>query len=149
MLGMGKIRVDETALNDVFRAIAAQGEQLDQVISVLYAACNQLLGEEFTLGTYSETVRQQLLTYRANLIRLRIRMDDSVLAGRRAAEALENIDLEQRLPKITPQDKAAAVCRSSAGLTLYQSGYRLVEYSALRFVAQPAESAQRIKKTHP
>lgn len=149
MLGMGKIRVDETALNDVFRAIAAQGERLDQVISVLYGACNQLLGEEFTLGTYSETVRQQLLTYRANLIRLRIRMDDSVLAGRRAAEALENIDLEQRLPKITPQDKAAAVCRSSAGLTLYQSGYGLVEYSALRFVAQPAESVQRIKKTHP
>ena len=149
MPDMGKIRVDETALNDVFRAIAAQGEQLDQVISVLYGACNQLLGEEFTLGTYSETVRQQLLTYRANLIRLRIRMDDSVLAGRRAAEALENIDLEQRLPKITPQDKAAAVCRSSAGLTLYQSGYRLVEYSALRLVAQPAESAQRIKKTHP
>lgn len=146
---MGKIRVDETSLNDVFRAIAAQGEQLDQVISVLYGACNQLLGEEFTLGTYSETVRQQLLTYRAKLIRLRIRMDDSVLAGRRAAEALENIDLEQRSPKITPQDKAAAVCRSSAGLTLYQSRCRPVEYSALRFVAQPAESAQRIKKTHP
>ena len=146
---MGKIRVDETALNEVFRAIAAQGEQLDQVISVLYGACNQLLGEEFTLGTYSETVRQKLLTYRAKLIQLRIRMDDSVLAGRRVAEALENIDLEQRLPKITPQDKAAAVCRSSAGLTLYQSGYRLGEYSALRFVAQPAESVQRIKKTHP
>lgn len=146
---MGKIRVEETALNDVFRAIAAQGEQLDQVISVLYGACNQLLGEEFTLGTYSETVRQQLLTYRANLIRLRIRMDDSVLAGRRAAEALENIDLEQRLPKIMPQDKAAAVCWSSAGLTLYQSRCRPAEYSALRFVAQPAESAQRIKKTHP
>lgn len=146
---MGKIRVDETALNDVFRAIAAQGEQLDQVISVLYGACNQLLGEEFTLGTYSETVRQQLLTYRANLIRLRIRMDDSVLVGRRAAEALENIDLEQRLPGIMPKDKAAAVCWSSAGLTLYQSGYGPVEYGALRFAAQPAESAQRIKKTHP
>ena len=146
---MGKIRVDETALNDVFRAIAGQGERLDQVIFVLYGACNQLLGEVFTLGTYSETVRQQLLTYRARLIRLRIRMDDSVLAGRRTTEALENIDLEQRLPKITPQDKAAAVCWSSAGLTLYQSRCRPVEYSALRFVAQPAESAQSIKKTYP
>ena len=146
---MGKIRVDEMALNNVFRAIAAQGEQLDQVISVLYGACNQLLGEEFTLGTYSETVRQQLLTYRAKLIRLRIRMGDSVQAGRRAAEALENIDAEQRLPGIMPKDKAAAVCWSSAGLTLYQSGCRPVEYSALRFVAQPAESAQSIKKTHP
>ena len=146
---MGKIRVDEMALNNVFRAIAAQGEQLDQVISVLYGACNQLLGEEFTLGTYSETVRQQLLTYRAKLIRLRIRMGDSVQAGRRAAEALENIDAEQRLPGIMPKDKAAAVCWSSAGLTLYQSRCRPVEYSALRFVAQPAESAQRIKKTHP
>ena len=146
---MGKISIEKSVLNDVLRAVAAQGEQLDQVISVLYGACNQLLGEEFTLGTYSETIRQQLLACRAKLIRVRIRMDDSIQACKRAAEALEKIDLEQRLPKITPQDKAAAVCWSSAGLTLYQSGYRPVEYSALRFVAQPAESAHRIKKTHP
>ena len=138
---MGKIRVDETALNDVLRAVAAQGEQLDQVISVLYGACNQLLGEEFTLGNYSETVRQQLLTYRAKLIRLRIRMDDSVLAGRRAAEALEKIDLEQLVPDSEPKCVGYTKSWSSAGMYGYKD--KPLETDLMQLLTLPIKEIER------
>ncbi len=138
---MGKIRVDEMALNNVFRAIAAQGEQLDQVISVLYGACNQLLGEEFTLGTYSETVRQQLLACRAKLIRVRIRMDDSIQACKRAAEALEKIDLEQLVPDSEPKCVGYTKSWSSAGM--YGHKDKPLETDLMQLLTLPIKEIER------
>lgn len=138
---MGKISIEESALNDVLRTIAAQGEQLDQVISVLYGACNQLLGEEFTLGTYSETVRQQLLACRAKLIRVRIRMDDSIQAGKRAAEALERIDLEQLVPDSEPKCLGYTQSWSSAGMYGYKD--KPLETDLMQLLTLPIQEIER------